>query len=148
MVAGIGHFDGTAAIAPGNRRRGLRLNGMDEGAERGENRLLRLDGPFLRTGVTDDTGYSVVKPISGHLPLASHPFRSRNPPPDDSCNVYEASYAACSPGLHDRHRLRCDGRELVQFAPDIDYLLAGKKRHQIQEVNPKLQERPALTWYR
>ena len=146
-VAGVGHLDGATSITPGDRRLSPRLDGMDERAERGENRLLRLDDPFRGRVVTDDACHSLVKPISCDLPPGSHPLRSRNPPRYDSCNVHDASYTARGLGLHDRHRLRCHGRELVQFAADVDHLLAGEKWHQVQEMNPQFQERPALTWY-
>ena len=147
-VAGVGHLDGATSITPGDRRLGVRFDGMDEGAECGENCLLRLDDPFMRSGVTDDAAHSLVTPISGDLPLGSHPLRSRNPPRYDTCNVQDASHAAHGLGLHDRHRVRCHARKLVQLATDGDHLLAGEKGHQIQEVNPKFQERSALAWYR
>ena len=147
-VARVGHLDGATSITPGDRRRGVRFNGMDEGAKRGENRLLRVDDPFQRNAVTDDAGYSLVTPIGNDLPLGSHPLRSRYPPRYDSCNVQDALYAARGLGLHDRHRVRCHGRKLVQLAADGDHFLAGEKGHHIQEVNPKFQERPALTGYR
>ena len=147
-VAGVSYLDGATSITPGDRRQGVRLDGMDEGAERGEDCLLRLDDPFQRSGVTDDACHQLVAPIGGDLPMGSHPLRSHDPSRYDSCNVQDASYAAHGLGLHDRHRVRCHGRKLVQLAANGDHLLACEKGYQIQKVNPKFQERPALTGYR
>ena len=107
-----------------------------------------LDGPFHRSAIINDPAHPLMKPISGDLSLGSHPLRSRNPPRFDSCNIEDASQAACSLYLHNRHRLRRHARKLVQLAADGDHLLASEKGHQIQEVNPKLQECSALTWHR
>ena len=85
-----------------------------------------------------------MKPISGDLTLDSDPLRSRNPPRYNACNVQNASHAAHGLCLDDRHRVRCYVRKLVQLAANGDHFLASKKGHQIQEVNPNFQERPAL----
>jgi hypothetical protein len=120
---------------------------MGESPERGKNRLLWLDASFERCIVTDDPAQSMVKPISGDLSLSPHPLRSRHPPRSHLCNVHDASQATHGLSLHNRHRVWRDGGKLVQFAADCDHLLAGEKRHQIQEVNPKFQKCPALAWY-
>ncbi|HWI69987.1 MAG TPA: hypothetical protein VNS88_16725, partial [Nitrospiraceae bacterium] len=67
-VAGVSHLDSATSIVPGDRRRAVRFDGMDEGTECGKNRLLWLDGPFERSGVTDDAAHTLMKPISGDLP--------------------------------------------------------------------------------
>jgi hypothetical protein len=109
-VAGVSHLDGATSIVPGDRRRAVRFDGMDEGTECGKNRLLWLDGPFEWSGVTDDAAHSLMKPISGDLPLGSYPLRSRNPPRYNACNVQDALQAAYSLGLHNRHRVRRHAR--------------------------------------
>ena len=96
-----------------------------------------MDIPFERSSVTDDAIHSLVKPISRNLTLRPHPLCPRNPPSSNTCNVQDASQAACGLYLDDRHRVRLHSRQSVQLAADGDNLLAGEKVHQIQEVNPE-----------
>src|SRR6185295_6851534 len=144
-VAGIGHLHGAASITPCDRRRSIRLDGMDKGAEGGKDCLLRANGPFMGSRVTNYTCHPIVEPISRDLSLGSHPLRSCNPPRYDSCDVHDASYTARGLGLHNRHRIRCYRRDLIQLTADGNQLLACEKGHHIQEVNPKFQERSTLT---
>src|SRR5262245_61064264 len=121
------------------------VDSLDKGTKRGEDRVLRVNGPFLGTHVINDACGSMMKPVCSDLPLGPHPFRFCNPPHNHSRNVHDASYAACSLSLHDRDRIRCHSRELIQLAADGDYFLSGEEGHDVQEVNPEFEERSSLT---